>query len=336
MKRTEVHQNLPGTLLLSQLNEGVVGEGSGNFLWSPTANGGGAGGGTGGYDATPPFLAKEGVPALGLWIFGAWFNPERILLSITFVGKDDMGVRISALHSGQRNNNGGRGNPFESSSVATPFFSFCFEAKSSKQAMQKVCWHGKTLWDKSRGSRQTEHSSRSVIRPSRDPSGTPAPTGATPPAVIEGVVIMNHSLLNEWMSWMNEKSRNLICWPDVLLLTSQFSSADSFFHLEIYKKIVVCYQKEPIFVQKSLTTLYILRICHSMVDNISVKERLFFKILLECYHVWFLKLLFWENFKKMFANLAPFRRIWWLSICWVMDVIFLNLSLSQSLSPDLN
>ena len=158
--------SLPGMLLLSN-RMGAEWIGNGNFRWSPIANGRGF---TEVFfwtwlfnstecsvfnfkESKGLFLGEE-VGVL-LWI------PERIRLSITLDGSAEIGVRTSARHSGHIN----RGDPGGSS----PFFFFCLASKSSRQDVQNVCWHGRTLWARPRGSRQTEHSKRSE-RPSIEPS----------------------------------------------------------------------------------------------------------------------------------------------------------------------
>ena len=118
------------------------------------------------------------------------WSPESILLSITFVGSEDTGVVTSYLHSGHKNN--------------TPAFStwfpplFLFLAiTSSKQERQNVCWHGSTLWCKSRDSRQTEHSNKSDNVSVTDPfleAGVAVTEVAAsfPPEVVD---ILNHNQL---------------------------------------------------------------------------------------------------------------------------------------------
>ena len=157
---------IPGILLLS------FGDGKGSFRWSPMAKGGGG-------------------TLLGGWVgvvLGdgpCWLMPERSLLSITLVGRFCIGVVTSALHSGHKNKTVGGATPPWQLLAATPPFDFlCLATKSSRHGRQNVCWQGRTRCCEPKGSRQTEHSKRSV-RPSRD----------APPVATVGVaaVMMFHN-----------------------------------------------------------------------------------------------------------------------------------------------
>ena len=128
-------------------------------------------------------LPKWGVAAEDVWV--VW-SPESILLSITFVGREDTGVVTSYLHSGHKNN----------TALSSRFPLFFLAITSSKQERQNVCWHGSTLWCKSRDSKQTEHSNKSDNVSVTDPleAGVAVTEVVTsfPPEVVD---ILNHNQL---------------------------------------------------------------------------------------------------------------------------------------------
>ena len=130
-------------------------------------------------------LSKWGVAAEDV-VWDVW-SPESILLSITFVGREDTGVVTSYLHSGHKNN----------TPLSTSRFPLFFLAiTSSKQERQNVCWHGSTLWCKSRDSRQTEHSNKSdnvsVTDPLEAGVAVTDEVASFPPEVVD---ILNHNQL---------------------------------------------------------------------------------------------------------------------------------------------
>lgn len=85
-------------------------------------------------------------PSRGLFLIPSRSRTKRI-----FSGRSSTRASTKIRHSGQRS-------------------SLCECTISSRQRLQKVCWHGKTLLVLSSCSRQTEHSSKSVKNASSMPT----------------------------------------------------------------------------------------------------------------------------------------------------------------------